>query len=60
MQKKTIYNKEIIYRLIEKYGVSQRFITMSLRGDRTSETSDSIKKDYFSMEKALKKTLKSL
>ena len=60
MQKKRYYNSEIISRLKEKYGVSQRFITMSLKGDRISETSYSIKKDYAVMYREMKKTLKTL
>ena len=59
-KKKNIYNKEVIERLVEKYGVSKRFVTMSLNGDRTSETSDSIKSDYKTMELEVAKTLKNL
>lgn len=57
---KNNYNAEIIGRLKTKYGVSKRFITMSLSGDRTSETSDAIKKDYKIMEIEINKTLNKL
>ncbi len=64
MNKSTIkresYNVEILNRLKDKYGVSKRFITMSLKGDRESETSESIKKDYRTMEKEVSKLLKNL
>lgn len=50
MAKKS-YTTEIVQRLQEKYGVSRRYITMSLNGDRVSETSDSIVKDYKKMSK---------
>jgi hypothetical protein len=57
---KNNYNAEIIERLKTKYGVSKRFITMSLSGDRTSETSTAIKKDYKTMLTELKALLKTL
>lgn len=60
MEKKAYFNREVIQRLKEKYGVSQRFITMSLNGDRTSETSESIKKDYRVMVREQKRLLKTL
>lgn len=59
-KKKNNYNAEILNRLTEKYGVSKRFVTMSLNGDRTSETSDTIKSDYKLMETEVSKTLKNL
>ncbi|WP_395075332.1 hypothetical protein [Flavobacterium sp.] len=60
MKNKNIYNTEIIKRLKEKYGVSRRFITMSINSDRTSETSDKIKDDYKKMESEVEKTLNNL
>lgn len=57
---KNNYNAEIIGRLKTKYGVSKRFITMSLSGDRTSETSTAIKKDYSKMLTELQALLKTL
>jgi hypothetical protein len=59
-KKKNNYNAEILIRLTEKYGVSKRFVTMSLNGDRTSETSETIKKDYKVMSSAIASTLKEL
>lgn len=40
------YNIVVIKRLMEKYGLTMRYIHQSLNGDRTSETSELIKKDY--------------
>jgi len=54
------YNQDVIERLKSKYGVSKRFVTMSLSGDRHSETSTTIKKDYKLMTKAVKELLKTL
>lgn len=59
-KKKSDYNAEILNRLVEKYGVSKRYITMSLSGDRTSETSDTIISDYKKMSSAVDQLLKSL
>lgn len=59
-KKRAIYNATVVNRLIEKYGVSKRFITMSLSGDRESETSEAIKKDYKTMLKEVNNVLKAL
>lgn len=54
------YNRDIINRLKEKHGFTSRFIYASLRGERTSESSDIIVKDYKKMESEINKTLKQL
>lgn len=59
-KKKHTYNKEILNRIKEKYGISKRFITMSLAGDRKSEMTDNIRKDYKKMEIAILELLKTL
>jgi hypothetical protein len=59
-KKKNTYNKEILNRIKEKYGISKRFITMSLSGDRNSEMTDRIRKDYRKMEIAVFELLKTL
>lgn len=59
-KKRNQYNNVVIKRLKDKYGVSKRFITMSISGDRKSETSSAIKKDYKTMCKSLTKHLKDL
>jgi hypothetical protein len=46
MKPYTIYNKEIVARLVLKYGLTKQFIYASLRGDRQSLTSEAICKDY--------------
>lgn len=59
-KKRENYNGEVVKRLKEKYGVSKRFVTMSLTGDRESETSETIKSDYYKMQKAISELLKTL
>ncbi|MCD0469775.1 hypothetical protein [Flavobacterium sp. JAS] len=59
-KKKNTYNKEILNRIKEKYGLSKRFITMSLSGDRKSEMTETIRKDYKKMENAIAVLLKTL
>lgn len=59
-KKKNIYNTEILNRIKEKYGLSKRFITMSLSGDRRSEMTDTVKKDYKKMEIAIRELLKTM
>ena len=51
------YNIDIIRRLRKKYGISPHFIYASLRGDRTSETSERIVKDYKIAEKEINRIL---
>jgi hypothetical protein len=59
-KKKNTYNKEILNRIKEKYGISKRYITMSLSGDRKSEMTDKIRKDYKKMEVAVLALLRTL
>lgn len=59
-KKKNIYNTEIFNRIKEKYGLSKRFITMRLSGDRRSEMTDTVKKDYKKMEIAIRELLKTM
>nr|DAY26205.1 MAG TPA: ubiquitin associated domain protein [Caudoviricetes sp.] len=56
MNKKYKYNQRIISELCRKYNVEADTVRKSLRGDRQSETSENIKRDY---HKALK-TLNSV
>lgn len=54
------YNRDVVDALQEKYGVSNYFIRASLRGDRTSLTSDKIKKDYQIMTEMTKKVVEEI
>lgn len=56
-QKKNKYNTDIIDRLKAKFGVSRRFITQSLSGDRKSETSESIVKEYGQLQEKINNAL---
>lgn len=49
------YNQDFINALSEKYGVSTYFVRLSIRGERTSRTSESIKKEYASLMQPVKK-----
>ena len=55
------YNKYIpivINRLKDKYGLSTQFIHQSLRGDRTSETSEKIVAEYKLLANEVEKVLR--
>ena len=54
------YNPAIIQKLKEKYGMTTQFIGASLRGDRTSDSSLQICKDYKIMEKEINNAIKDL
>ena len=49
------YNQDFINALSEKYGVSLYFVRLSIRGERTSRTSESIKKEYAELMQPVKK-----
>lgn len=53
------YNPVVVGALSEKYGVSKTFVRQSLRGDRTSLTSDTISREYKELCKKVKQVLKS-
>lgn len=54
------YNAAIIKRLIEKYGLTYHFITLSLCGKRVSETSKRICEDYALMELEINEVVSKL
>lgn len=62
-KKSQSYNEDILNALSEKYGLSKVFIRASIRGDRTSATSETVKKEYNALLaetlKAIKKNIKS-
>ncbi|MBY0487395.1 MAG: hypothetical protein K2P85_09460 [Flavobacteriaceae bacterium] len=51
------YNSIVIKRIKEKMGLSTQFIHQSLRGDRTSETSETVKLEYARILAEVEKTL---
>lgn len=55
-QKKT-YNQLVVKRLVEKHGFSKYYIHQCIRNERTSETSDKIRKDYAEMCKEVEAVL---
>ncbi|WP_422092138.1 hypothetical protein [Tenacibaculum ovolyticum] len=44
-------------RLAKKWGVTTRFVTMSLRADRESETAEKLKKEYEELVKQVQAVL---
>lgn len=44
--KREFYNHEVVKVLADKYNVGTPMVRASIRGDRHSETAESIKKDY--------------
>jgi len=59
-KKRPSYNEDAVKVLEEKYGVSNYFIRASIRGDRHSLTSNSIRKDYQEMTGAMIEALKQV
>ncbi len=57
-QKRRNYNTQVVKRLAEKYGLTERFIRLSLREERTSETAMTLKKEYKKLVKKVEETLK--
>lgn len=51
------YNQLVVNRLIEKHGFSKMYIHQSLRGERNSESSEKIRKDYALMCKEVNEVL---
>lgn len=58
MKKKNSYNALVVDRLKIKYGVSRRYVTMSLNGERVSEVSETIKKEYKTLTEKVERALK--
>ncbi|WP_233861020.1 hypothetical protein [Tenacibaculum piscium] len=58
-KKRNILNRDVVDKLIADYGVSRRFITMSIRGDRTSATSEKIAKEYKRLDNQVKEAIKA-
>lgn len=52
-KKHNSYNVDAIKALVKKYDLTAQFIRQSLRGDRTSKTSEKIKQDYKQLVKEI-------
>ena len=57
-KKRNNYNTDVVNTLASKYGVSSRYVTMSLNGDRKSATSETILREYNKLVKAIKDQLR--
>ena len=51
------YNTLVVKRLSEKYGLSEYYIRECIRGDRNSETSDTVRKEYKRLVNEVKNVL---
>lgn len=56
-KKRNIYNHDIINVLIERYGFKKNYIEKSIRGDRTGEIPEQIKKEYQVLLNEVKKAI---
>lgn len=59
-KKKHKYNQSIIKELVIAYGITESAVRKALNGDRTSATSEAIKKDYYKAKKAVEEVTKAL
>ncbi|PKH50788.1 hypothetical protein CXF68_08855 [Tenacibaculum sp. Bg11-29] len=55
--KRNKYNTLVVMQLAKKWGVTTRFVTMSLRADRESETAEKLKKEYKRLVKQVEAVL---
>jgi len=55
--KRNKYNTLVVVQLAKKWGVTTRFVTMSLRADRESETAEELKKEYKKLVKQVEAAL---
>ncbi len=57
MKKKQGYNVLVVAELAKRYECTDRFVRMSLRGERTSERADNIRRDYKKLTEKVEKVL---
>lgn len=57
-KKRSNYNEDILIVIREKYGYPLDYIRKVLRGQRTGEMPDAIKKDYAQLDRASKEAIK--
>ena len=51
------FNKEVVDKLSNKYGVSDYFVRASIRGNRNSKTSETIRKEYNDLIRQIQKII---
>lgn len=56
-QKNKKWNSLVVNKLSEKHGFTIRFINQCLNNDRTSQTSDTIRREYKELTKKIEETL---
>ncbi|AIM38305.1 hypothetical protein KO02_17635 [Sphingobacterium sp. ML3W] len=57
-RKRNSYNPVVINHMVVKYGVSKTYIRQSIDGTKKGITCETIRKDYYIQEKAVKAALK--
>lgn len=57
-KKRNSYNTTVVDHLVAKYGFSKTYIRQSIDGTKKGITCDTIRKDYFTQEAAIKAALK--
>ncbi len=56
-KKNNNFNDVVVDKLSKSFGLTKHFIRMCLRGDRTSQTADTIVKEYKRLVKQVEKAL---
>ena len=51
------FNSQVVNRLIEKHSLTGYYIRQCLKGERNSETSDTVRKDYNRLARQVKNVL---
>lgn len=59
-QKRNYYDKEIVDKLVEEFGLTPRFIRKAISGDNKSLTADKVKARFKELTAALEAALKSI
>lgn len=57
-RKRNSYNPVVINHLVEKYGFSKTYIRQSIDGTKKGITCETIRKDYYKQDQAVKAALK--
>lgn len=56
-EKKQSYNSLVVSELAKRYECTKVFVRLSIKGERTSERADNIRKDYLKLTKKVDKVL---
>jgi predicted ATP-dependent Lon-type protease len=56
-KKRTVYNADILKKLVGRYGFTEDYIRKALRGDRDGEMPDILKKEYKALDNVSKSAI---